>query len=278
MPHRRRWRIRRVWQGEKLHMSGKTRLGVLLLITSALLVGAAGSVGAQARSGSDELEWSLGLGVISSPRPYVGADNQTRVIPLLDLEYRRFYLRGIQAGFRLIEGERFGLDIVGRAQFAGYEEEDSSFLAGMADRRETFELGLAASWKLGSFALEATAGADALGRSDGVQAGLQLTWIRVFDRGRAGLFPSVGFVWQDADFVDYYAGVELEEARPGRPAFEGGSAVNFSAGVRGFVTVADRVRLIGLLQVERLASEFEESPIIDSRWGYFGLLAVAYSF
>ena len=259
-------------------MSGRAPLGALLAITAALLVGTAGPSDAQARAGGDGLEWSLGLGVISSPRPYVGADNQTRIIPLLDVEYRRFYLRGIQAGFRVIEGERFGLDVIGRAQLGGYEEEDSSFLDGMADRRETLELGLAASWKLGSFTLEATAAADALGRSDGLQAGLQLTWNRIFGRGRAGLFPAVGIVWQDADFVDYYAGVEPGEARPGRPAFEGGSAVNLTVGVRGFVTLTERVRLIGLLQTERLANEFEDSPIIDSRWGYFGLVAVAYSF
>ena len=208
----------------------------------------------------------------------MGADNETRVIPLVDLEYRRFYLRGIEAGVKLVETERFGLDVIGRAQLAGYDAEDSVFLAGMADRRETFELGLAAAWKLGSFELGATAAFDALGRSDGVQAGLELGWSRIFDRGRAGLFPAIGLVWQNADFVDYYAGVEPSEARPGRPAFEGRAAVSLTAGLRGFVRVGEQTQLIGLVQAERLDGEFEESPIIDSRWGYFGLLAVAYRF
>ena len=256
------------------------RLAVVgsLLFLGALLPCLAPTAIAQGPPDSKGPEWSLGLGILSSPRPYVGADNQTRVIPVVDLEYRRFYLRGIEAGFRLVEGERFGLGIIGRAQLAGYEEEDSSFLAGMADRRETFEVGLAAAWRLGAFELEATAVVDALGRSDGQQAGLQLTWNRIFGRGKAGLFPVIGLVWQSADFIDYYVGVEPEEALPGRPAFEGSSALNLTAGLRGFVKVADRTRLVGLLQAERLASEFEESPIVDSRWGYFGLLAVAYSF
>lgn len=70
--------------------------------------------------------------------------------------------------------------------------------------------------------------------------------------------------------------MRLGEARPGRPAFAGGSALNLGAGLRGFVRIADRARLIGLLRLERLAGEYEASPISDSRWGYFGLVAIAY--
>jgi outer membrane protein len=194
---------------------------------------------------------------------------------VLDLEYERFYFRGILAGFQLIERGNFRLDVIGRGQFAGYDEGDSSFLAGMDERRETIEVGLSAAWQLGELELEATVAADALGRSDGTQASLELTWSKVFGRGKGGLFPGVGVVWQDADFIDYYAGVNPAEARSGRPAFQGRSALNIGAGLRGFFKVADRVRIVGLVRAERLASEYEESPIIDSRWGYFGLVALA---
>ena len=232
----------------------------------------------QGRPEAEGVQWSLGLGVISSPRPYAGADNQTRVIPVLGLEYKRFYVTGIQAGFRLIERGRFSLELIGRGQFAGYEEDDSTLLAGMEERRETFEAGLSAAWELGEFELEATVAADALGRSDGAQASLELSWGKVFGRGKVGLFPGIGASWQDADFVDYYAGVRPQEARPGRPAFEGGSVVNLGAGLRGFVKVADRTRMVGLVRVERLAGDYAESPIIASRWGYFGLVGIAWEF
>jgi outer membrane protein len=250
---------------------------LFLAVVTGLALGAAPAA-AQGRPDPEGVRWSLGLGVISSPRPYVGADNQTRAIPVLDLEYERFYFRGILAGFQLAESGRFRLDIFGRGQFAGYEEQDSSFLAGMEERRETIELGLSAAWDLGAFELEATVAADALGRSDGAQASLELTWSKVFGRGDGGLFPSIGVVWQDADFIDYYAGVKPEEARPGRPAFEGSSALNLGAGLRGFLKVTARARLVALVRAERLAGEYEESPIIDSRWGYFGLVAIAYEF
>ncbi len=256
-----------------------TTLHRIVGLTVALGMGLAVAAPAAAQQPDPEgVQWSLGLGVISSPRPYVGTDNQTRVIPVLDLEYERFYFRGILAGFQLIRSGRFSLDIIGRGQFAGYEEDDSGFLAGMEERRETVEAGLSAALQLGAFELEATVAADALGRSDGAQASLGLTWSRFFGRGKAGLFPSLSVVWQDADFIDYYAGVKSEEARPGRPAFEGRSALNLGAGLRGFFKVTDKARIVGLVRAERLASEYESSPIIDSRWGYFGLVALTYEF
>ena len=259
-------------------MKSFRRSALFLVVVGVGLAFGSAPTAAQGRPEPEGVQWSLGLGVISSPRPYVGADNQTRAIPMLDLEYERFYFRGILAGFRVLEGGRFSLDIIGRGQFAGYDEEDSNFLAGMEERRETIEVGLSAAWELGEFELEATVAADALGRSDGAQASLELTWSKVFGRGKGGLFPGVGLTWQDADFIDYYAGVTPEEARSGRPAFEGSSALNLGAGLRGFFKVTDRARFVGLVRVERLANEYEESPIIDSRWGYFGLVALAYEF
>ncbi len=233
---------------------------------------------AQPPGAESGLRWSLGLAVLSSPRPYVGADNQTRVIPLLEIESGRFYFRGITAGYRLVDEERFSLEVIGRAQLGGYEAKDSAFLAGMEERRATMELGLAASWRFGRFALEGTAAADALGRSDGSQLGLDLTWSKILGRGKGGVFPAIGLVWQSADFVDYYAGVRPAEARPGRPRYEGRAAVNLTGGVRAFYRPAERWTAIGLLRVERLADEFEASPILDDRWGYFGLIGATYRF
>jgi outer membrane protein len=227
----------------------------------------------------DAFRWSLGAGVISSPRPYDGASNQTRAIPLLEVSYKRFYLQGIRAGYRVIQEDGFGLDLRVRAQFAGYEPSDSPKLTGMEERRETAEIGIASEIGLGGrWSLGLGAFADVLGRHDGYQVSVDLGWSRVWDRGRFGLFPSLGVVWQSAEFIDYYAGVRPEEVRPDRPAFEGHGAVNAEVGVLGFYRVAPRWRITAIAQLQRLANEFEDSPIVDRRWGYFGLLGLTYDF
>ena len=249
------------------------------LALAATITLAASTVLAQAPpQANDDFRWSLGLGVISSPRPYVDADNETRVIPLVDLSYKRFYIRGISAGFHLIESDTFELDVEARAQFGGFEEDDSPFLEGMEDRQETAELGIVASRSFGQWELQGSLHADALGRSDGISASLSLQWSTIFGRGKAGIFPSVGLVWQNGDLIDYYAGVRSEEARPGRPAYTADSAINAQAGVRYFYRFTPRVSALVLVQGEHLSGEFKDSPIIEDSWGYFALAGLTYTF
>ena len=224
------------------------------------------------------VRWSLGLGVISSPRPYVGAKNSVLPIPLVELYYKKFYAQGIRAGFHLFEKGDLTLDIRARVVFAGLDPEDSPALEGMAERKSSVEGGFALDWKPGKYLLSGTAFTDLLGRSGGQQAGLDLSRTWTFARYRWGLTPSVGVVWQSSDLVDYYFGVSPEEARPGRPPFRGYSALNFRASVLAFYRLTTRVNFVGLIRVQRLDNEISSSPIVDKPRGYFGLLGVNYTF
>lgn len=222
-------------------------------------------------------QFSLGVGVLSSPRPYVGADNEWRVIPLLDFKVKRYYLRGVSTGIQLLEGP-ISVDVEARMQFAGFDSDDSPFLVDMDERRETVEMGVVVARQLGSFELQAQVHNDVLGRSHGMTADLSVTWRKVFGRGQGGVFPSFGVVWQDADFVDYYAGVRSHEALEDRPAYTGKAALNMEAGLRAFYRLTSRITAIAFIKAERLSSEFYESPIIADKWGAFAISGVTYSF
>lgn len=249
------------------------------LITIALL--AASTIGA-AQDGPPEsggLRVAVGAGVISAPRPYVGASNQIRAIPLVELTAGRFSLQGIRAGYRLVDGDGVDLDLRVRARFGGLDPDDSPALAGMAPRRGTAEAGLALDLDLGgSWGLQLGAFGDVLGRHGGWETAADLGWRQIWGRGRAGVVPSVGVVWQSAELVDYYAGVRPSEARPGRPAFAGRAALNLEAGLLGFWRVGGPWRVTTLVRLQRLANELEDSPIIDRQWGWFGLAGLTYEF
>jgi outer membrane protein len=216
--------------------------------------------------------------VISSPRPYVGADNSILPIPLVELSYKKFYLQGIRAGFHLFEKGDVTLDARARFVFAGLDPDDSPALEGMAERKSSVEGGLALEWRPGKYQLSATAYTDLLGRSGGQQVGLDFSRGWTFARYRWGLTPSIGVVWQSSEIVDYYFGVDPEEARPGRPPFQGQSAFNFRAALLVFFRLTARVNMVGLLRVQRLDNEISSSPIVDKPRGYFGLLGVNYTF
>jgi outer membrane protein len=222
--------------------------------------------------------FSAGLAVISAPRPYAGASNDLRPVPMVELEVRRFYVRGIFVGYQVIDGGRIGLDLQVRPRFTGYEPDESPVLAGMAERRESIDAGLAVDWRLGSFELETSVAADVLGRSDGVEAGVDLSR-RWFVAGRkAMLVPSLGVVWQSRNLVDYYFGVRPEEALPERPAYAASSAISPRAGFFATYRLSPRLSAVLVARVQRLADEIEASPIVDRRWGHFELAGISYTF
>jgi outer membrane protein len=224
------------------------------------------------------LQWSLGLGVISAPRPYVGADNRILAIPLIGLEYKRLYVQGIRVGYHLVENDDLAIDIRARYIFDGLDPDDSPFLDGMAARDGTVEGGLGVDWTPGAWGVRLSAFSDLLGRSDGRELGLDVSRTWTFGRYRWGLTPAVGAVWQSSDLIDYYYGVPPEEARPGRPAYAGQSALNFRTSLLAFYRLSSRVSLIGLVQAQRLDDEISDSPIVDRRRSYFALVGIDYQF
>ncbi len=256
------------------------RIGLCLLVLAVL---ASSPVGAQEEAtgqdqsdASSSAQWSLGLGVISSPRPYVGAENNVMAIPIIGLDYKKLYIQGIQAGYHFVDNENFTFDARAGVVFAGLDPDDSPFLDGMEKRESTIEGGFVFDWKPGKYRLSASAYSDLLGRSDGQQAALDLSRTWTFNRYRWGLTPSIGFVWQSSNYVDYYYGVSPEEARPGRPPFDGHSVINFRSSLFAFYFLTMRVQLVGLLRVQRLDNEIFESPIVDKRRGFFGLVGATW--
>jgi outer membrane protein len=224
------------------------------------------------------VQWSLGLGVISSPRPYVGVENSVMVIPIVQLSYKKLYVQGIRAGFHLFERGDVVFDVRARIVFAGLDPDDSPELDGINERKSSIEGGFALDWSLGKYMLSATAFTDLLGRSDGQQVGLDFSRAWTFNRRQWGLTPSIGAVWQSSNYVDYYVGVTPEEARPGRPPFQGESAVNLRASIFAYFALSMRVNLVALFRVQRLDGEISSSPIVDKPRGYFGLFGVNYRF
>ncbi len=65
-----------------------------------------------------QLRWSLGLGVISSPRPYVGVDNKITPIPLIELTYKKLVRAGNPGGIPLHRQPRNSLLTPGPVLFS----------------------------------------------------------------------------------------------------------------------------------------------------------------
>ncbi len=224
------------------------------------------------------VQWSLGVGVISSPRPYVGAENTTTVIPLLELSYERFFVQGIRLGYRFTDPGPFSLAVIAGPRFLGYDESDSPFLRGMADRKGAIDVGLAAAWNRRRWGVGGHLRRDVSGNSDGTQAGVDLFIRRTALGGKLRLQPALGLEWLDGSTVDYYYGVRESEALPERPAYRGTSTTNVSLGLLATYQVNRRIALVTLLNGSLLGDEAADSPIVDRKASYFGLAGITYRF
>jgi outer membrane protein len=198
---------------------------------------------------------------------------------MVELSYRRLFVQGIRAGFRLAERGPFVLNLVAGPRFLGYEASDSPFLAGMEDRDESIDVGLSLAWEQPRHGALLWARHDVANRSDGGHAGLDVFLRRAYAQGRFRLQFGLGVEWQSHKTVDYYYGVRPGEERlAGRPAYTGRSSFNFAGSTLGLYSLSKRMSLVVLLRVEALGNEITDSPIVDSDLSYFGLVGFTHRF
>jgi len=220
------------------------------------------------------LEWSLGLGVASTPRPYVGAENAIVPMPLVDITYKKLYVQGIQAGYWFVDNKRLDFGVRAGIVLESLDPDDSDYLAGLEERKPSIQGGLVFAWKPGKFRLTTAANTDLMNRSNGQQVSVDFSRMWQWHGRAIGIMPSIGVVWQSSNFINYYYGVTPEEALPGRPPFGGHSAVNFRSSLLGYLFVSHRIRFLAYVEVQRLDNEIYNSPIVEDRRSILGLFGV----
>lgn len=205
--------------------------------------------------------WGAGLAVSADRKPYRDFDDKARPLPLITYENRWIHIAGPGVDLKLPSAGPVGLRLRSRFGFEGYEAKDSPWLAGMQERKGSLWLGAAASWDTGPVQLSAELLADASGHSKGRQFTLKAE--RRFQLGAWDITPRLALQQQDRKYVDYYYGVEGAEARAGRPAYEGSSAVNLQAGLRVGYALAPRQWMFVDVSSTRLASAIKDSPLVN---------------
>ncbi len=216
---------------------------------------------AQAQEAGAASTWGLGLAVSADRKPYRDFDDKLQPLPLLTYENRWISIAGPGVDLKLPSLGPVGLRLRSRFGFEGYEAEDSPWLAGMHERKGSLWLGAAATWDAGPVQLSAELLGDASGHSKGRQFSLKAE--RRFQQGAWDITPRLALQQQDRKTVDYYYGVQAGEARLGRPAYEGSSAVNLQAGVRVGHTLAPRQWMFVDVSTTRLGSAIKDSPLVN---------------
>ena len=223
---------------------------------------------------------ALGVGVAVSDSPYAGEGNRVTPFPLLVYEGERFFFRGITAGWRLVEGERFGLAAIAQLRLDGFEVADLGRVELarngldpllLEDRDDGLDAGLSARWSGNAGELELELLADASGASGGQEASLR--YGHPWQLGSTQVTPHAGVRWMSAGMADYYYGTLDEEVARGAPRYRPGAVVIPHAGVTVARGLGRQWSAFATLDYQRLPGAIQDSPWLEpDRTGSVSLL------
>lgn len=247
-------------------MNHPHRLTLALALSLAATGAWAQSAAPAASSAPPAATDSLGAGLLVTTewRPYRGVGSEAQVFPVLQYENAWIDIWGPVIDLKL--HDEGPLLAVLRARYigSGYDAGDGPELAGMQDRKNSVWLGTKLQWRASVAHLTAEWLADGSGHSKGQQLNLRVETL--MHAGPVRIAPRVGLQWLDAKYVNYYYGVTAGEARAGRAAYQGKSALNPEIGARFLYNLTPAQSTFVDVSATALASTIKRSPIVERSW------------
>lgn len=220
----------------------------------------------------------LGVGIISNTSPYREAKTwNVQPIPAISYIGDRLQILGLTALWDILDWNDFALAATSSYRFGAYREKDSPYLQGMGNRKATILGGLTVKANLpAGFKLSVGYEHDLLERTGGGTG--RLAAEKSFQQGLLTISPKVSLNWITDKLADYEYGVTAAQARPGRPAYHPGDAVNLEVGITLFREIYKDWQIILSGSVVFLPSNLTESPIVDQSKGLHSFFAVTRRF
>lgn len=220
-------------------------------------------------------EWGIGMvgGWYDSPVDTVSREEG--VIPFISYEGERVSVDFQQVSYRLLQYDDFELKTLARIRFQGADY-SSSTLQGMQDRKPSLDVGFSASMGSEWGILTTAVVTDAIGKHEGHE--VIASYSVPIQLERLVIVPTVGVKWLSRNLVDYYYGVRSNEARPGRPTYQGLATYNTFSELSVTYLLTPHWSLLAGASVTHLGNNIRNSPIIKRDYESGGYLGFMYAF
>ena len=237
---------------------------------AAVLLASLAPLCAQAQESVPPGQWRIGVGVAIRDTLYAGQDNRVLAFPLIDYEGERFYWKGLDIGYQLIEHDGFKLNGFIGARLDGMDADDFGTRALarngidrdlLEDRDNAINAGISAVWTGQAGEFELSAETDITGASDGYRGALEYRY--PFQVGAVRLIPSIGIKLLSRDYADYYYGTLPEEVARGVIDYRPGRSTIAHAGLAAIVPFHARWASVVAVEVERFPGDIADSPLIE---------------
>jgi len=224
---------------------------------------------------------TVGVGPYIQTQPYKDVEPIFVPSPVIFFDNSLFYIRWSRFGMYFLGNKgkdyAWGFSLTAQPRTYGYEAKDSKTLEGMQTRETTFEAGLAFSASYHDAYIETMLLTDILGRYD--------SWIfkteigNEYAVGDFSFYPSVIVIYQSEKFLDYYYGVKESEKIDGiRPAYTPSDGVLFGAQTYISYPFTDKLSALVNIRADLIPQTAYESPIVNEKFIYSGLLSLIYKF
>ncbi|CAM3422693.1 MipA/OmpV family protein [Parendozoicomonas haliclonae] len=246
-------------------------------IWKALPLALAAGLSASAMAADSEYNAAVGIGLGYEDSAYKGMDSETKVIPFFLYERGNFFVKGFEAGYKVINNTSFDISVRARLAQEGYDASDSDFLEGMEDRDPAAELGLAATYATDMGKWTVAGWADMSDKHNGYA--LDMDWEKSFRINQNwSIAPQAGISLRNGQLNDYYYGVEKHEAKGTRTEYNAGSGAIFKAGLSAtYVMDPNQMIRIGTT-FKSYSDEIADSSIVEDDTSLQANLIYVYAF
>lgn len=198
---------------------------------------------------------------------YKGAENEAYPIPLLDINYGNFYVKGIALGYTFYQDDAFAASLY-LDPLGGFAVKGSDLGNGynaIDDRDFQAMFGIRLDADTGIYGIRT--GFTAQAGEEGAQ--VKLSAFRPYHvNSKLVLVPSIHIKGYSSDFSDYYFGVTSEEKnRSGNDkitnSYEADAAYSYGVNLTAEYSVSHNLSLVGFLGAEKFSDEISDSPIVE---------------
>ncbi|MBJ9276960.1 MipA/OmpV family protein [Citrobacter amalonaticus] len=224
-------------------------------------------------------ELSIGAGAIYNESPYRGYNENTHAIPLISYEGESFYVRQTTLGYILSKSEQneFSLTAFWMPLEFDPSDNDNHAMKKLDKRDSTMMAGAAWYHHENWGSVKVSAAADVLDNNNGWMGELSL--FRKIPVGQLALIPSVGVLYYDENFNDYYYGVSGSESRrSGLDRYSAQDSWVPYVSLTAKYPVTDNIVLTASAAYSVLPDEIKDSPMIDRDDSFTFMSGVSWRF
>ncbi len=223
---------------------------------------------------------TLGMGPYLQTQPYKGVDDILLPSPFIYYNSDIFYIKWTRFGVYFYGSKSddisWGFSFTAQPRVYGYKASDSSFLAGMQERKTSVEAGLAFTLQKEKTFLDISLLTDILHKNNAWIAQTELGY--ELNIGKLQIYPSLLLTYQSTAFTDYYYGVRAEEATSLRNQYSASAGVQIGLQTYIQYPLTKKLSTLVNLHAEKLSSQARQSPLVEENTIYSGLVSLIYTF